>query len=93
MNLVAKKSEKPIQEPHSIFGMVLAAIVAMVAVLGLVILISGEMDKTTGQSFNSYSIPDNMCSNACPAGSIGKPIGHKGGANVANYCLCMKPPR
>ena len=88
---MAKKGSKQApQEQHSVFGMVLAAIVAMVAVLGLVILISGEMDKATGQSVNNYGVPHNLCSDSCPAGSIGKPIGHHGG-NSANFCLCQKP--
>lgn len=88
---MAKKKAQPTEEHHSMFGMVLAAIVAMVAVIGLVILISGEVDKTTGQSFNAMNVPDNMCSSMCPAGSVGKPIGHKAGMETAVYCLCMKP--
>lgn len=88
---MAKKSATPVEEPKSTYGLVLAAVVAMVAVIGLVILISGEKDRATGQSFNSYSVPHNECTSICPTGFVGKPVGHKAGADTAHYCFCMKP--
>ena len=71
------------------YGMVLGALVAVVAVVGLVILLSGEM---TGNAVDSTfdRNADSVCARECYPYS-GEPIGHQGYPNGINYCMCKGP--
>ena len=68
------------------YGMILGGIVAIVAVVAVVLLISGEL---TGNVVGMYNIPQNTCSDQCGKGYVGQPVGHQGMDGYV-YCLCKK---
>ena len=88
---MAKKSEIPTSTSPSEdgihhYGMILGGIVAIVAVVSVVLLISGEV---TGVVIGMYNIPENACTYQCGPGMVGRPMGHEG-MNGIVYCLCKK---
>lgn len=90
---MAKRTAKLIEPKEDGFahhyGMVLGALVAVVAVVGLVILLSGEL---TGNAVNNVGYDrnvDSVCGRECYPYS-GKPIGHHGLSGII-YCLCSGP--
>lgn len=71
------------------YGMVLGALVAVVAVVGLVILLSGEMTgNAVGASYDRNA--DSVCARECAPYS-GQPIGHHGNSMGITYCFCKGP--
>lgn len=89
---MAKNAAKLIQPKEKGFahhyGMVLGALVAVVAVVGLVILLSGAM---TGDAVNvGYDRnTDSVCARECYP-YTGVVHGHHG-ADGINYCTCYGP--
>lgn len=85
---MAKKKSTPAPGTDHHFGMALAGIVAVIAVVGVVILIGQEIGAI-GKSVTVAWTPHNLCEGQCGPGEVGQPIGHKGMAGY-DYCLCQQ---